>query len=227
MYFINFFVKWFCPNFMADYTTVIGNKIYFPSKQFIANDEQGSMRILAHEMVHLLDQKRLSKPVFVFAYLFPQILVLGVFAFPWLGFWSLLFLLFLFPIPAPFRFYFEARAYAISLMTALPRRRSSILKHIVSQFTGWNYYKMYPFKKSSKRQLLKWYQKADTGKDKVLVKVLLIYEMVEEDWKNSINLKQVTFNILRNQIRFSESNQKAKSYVISYVGFLKSCCFLF
>jgi hypothetical protein len=91
------------------------------------------------------------------------------------------FLLFLLPIPAPFRFYFEARAYAISLMTAPPIRRTDILQHAVSQFTGWNYYKMYPFKIHSQSALLKWYYRADAGKDSVLVKVLLVYEMIVED----------------------------------------------
>lgn len=181
MYLVNFFVKWFCPTFMADYTTVIGNTIYFPSRKFVFESENSSMRILAHEIVHLLDQKRVSKPIFMFGYLFPQILVLGIFSFPWLGWWALAFLLFTLPIPAPFRFHFEVRAYAISMMTAPKSRRTAVLNHAVSQFTGWNYYKTFPFPKSAKKELLKWYHEADAGTDRILVKVLLIYEMVEED----------------------------------------------
>lgn len=170
----------FCPTFMTHFTSVIGNRIYFPSRKFIERDEYGAMRTLAHELVHLLDQRRVSKPAFMISYLFPQSLAVGVFAFPWLGWWALLFLLFLAPIPSWPRFYFESRGYAMNVMTARPSRKQAILDGSIRQFTGWNYYRMYPFSKSVYNKIADWVDKGESGKDKILMKVLLIYEMVHE-----------------------------------------------
>ena len=165
---------------MENYTTVVGKRIYFPSNEYIQENEETAMRTLAHEVVHLLDQKRFSPIVFMLAYLFPQSLILGVFLFPWIGWWALAFLLFLAPIPSPTRFYFESRAYAMNLMTAQPYRRSSLLKFSIGQFASWDYYKMYPFPKLARKAILNWYKKGDKGYDRTLTKVLLIYEMVHE-----------------------------------------------
>ena len=177
---ISVLITWFCPTFMSHFTSVIGNSVYFPTRKFVERDEYGAMRILAHEVVHLLDQKRVSRPVFMISYLFPQILAAGVFSFPWLSWWALFFLLFLAPLPAWPRYYFESRGYAMNVLTARNSRKTVILNGSVSQFTGWNYYRMYPFKELVKKRILKWIQKGEDGKDKILMKVLLIYEMVNE-----------------------------------------------
>jgi hypothetical protein len=64
----------FNPTFMTAYTTTWGNTVYFPSKSFYTRDPGKSLRILAHEFVHLWDSKQ--HPVtFKLSYLFPQVLV--------------------------------------------------------------------------------------------------------------------------------------------------------
>lgn len=138
------------------------------------------MRILAHEVVHLLDSERCSEPVFMLSYLFPQILAVGVFCLPLIGPWALLFLLFLLPLPAPFRFYFESRAFALDLMLSEPAHRARMRDRIVEHFAGWSYYRMFPFPTRAEQALRHWMEKAEKGEDKILVKVLLIYEMMEE-----------------------------------------------
>ncbi|MEO0473227.1 MAG: hypothetical protein AAF206_26670 [Bacteroidota bacterium] len=180
MQLLNLFVFWFCPGFLNHYTTVIGSTIYFPSRYYVETHPQSAMRTLAHEVVHLLDSERLSLPLFMGGYLFPQVLALGVFLFPFIGIWALGFLLFLLPIPAPFRFYAESRAYAMDVLTAQPAYRESMKQAAVSHFSDWNYYKMFPFEDQVKESIDKWVVEAEAGRDPVLLKVLLVYELVAE-----------------------------------------------
>lgn len=140
MYLLHFLVKWFNPNFMTDYTTVIGYTVYFTSKEFVEQYPRQAMQILAHEAVHLLDTKRLTFTLFALAYLFPQVLVVLAFLFP-LSAYYLFFLLFALPLPAPFRAYFEAKAYSLDIILG---KRS--VEDTVQYFTTWDYYKMFPFK---------------------------------------------------------------------------------
>lgn len=174
------FVEPFSPDFMENYTTVIGSTIYFPDRYSLLQNEERAMRTLAHEAVHLLDAERWRMPLFSFGYILPQVLALGILAAPWLGWWALLFLLFLLPLPSPFRFYFEARAYAIDMLLTPPERQEQTMKHIISQFSGWGYYRMFPFPKLVEKSIRKWMRKAELGQDPILVKVLLLYEMVDE-----------------------------------------------
>ncbi len=174
------FVEPFSPDFMENYTTVIGSTIYFPDRFSLMQNEERAMRTLAHEAVHLLDAERWRMPFFSLAYIFPQVLALGLFSFPWLGWWAFLFLLFLLPLPSPFRYYFESRAYAIDLLLSPPERQESMMQHIIRQFSGWGYYKMFPFPKLVEKGIRKWMRKAEKGEDQILVKVLLLYEMVNE-----------------------------------------------
>ncbi len=170
----------FCPTFLTNYTTVIGSTIYFPSREYMRQHSDRAAQLLAHEMVHLLDAEGVSEAVFLSSYMFPQILFLGIFSFPWLGWWALLFLLFLLPIPAPFRFYFESRAFAMDVLTADPSEREHVLNWAVAQFSDWGYYKMFPFEKLARKMINYWVQQAEEGKDQVLLKVLLTYEMALE-----------------------------------------------
>ena len=173
-------IGWFCPEFLESYTTTIGSTIYFPSEEFLSEQPETAKSVLAHEVVHLLDQKRLTKPVFMLAYLFPQVLALGVFLFPWLDWWALGFLVFGLPIPSYTRLYFEARAYAISLHTLPNRIRKSALNQQVHLLSTKDYYFTYPNKEVVRKQIVKWYQKAEMSTDSTLLKALLIFEMVEE-----------------------------------------------
>ena len=173
-------LKPFCPTFQTNFTTVIGSTIYFPSREFVQNAPHSAMRILSHEVVHLLDQQKFSKPVFMLSYLFPQLLALGVFSFPFIDWWSLWFLIFLLPLPAPFRFYFEARGYAMNVLTASESHKETVLLFSKQQFSSWNYYKMFPFQKTTEKSIRNWVKKAEKGQDKILCKVLFTFEKVLE-----------------------------------------------
>lgn len=155
MKYLSILIQWFNPTFMTDFTTVIGYTVYFTSREYVAQHPQQALQTLVHEAVHLLDTKRLGFPVFAFGYLFPQILALGVFFCPF-SYYFLLFLIFLLPFPAPFRAYFEARAYTADLL--LHRRG---VAHVVSFFSNWDYYKMYPFERAVKRRLEAYSQNPD------------------------------------------------------------------
>ncbi len=173
-------IGWFCPGFLTRFTTVIGTTVYFPSRAYIENNPEGAMQTLAHEAVHLIDAEKISWPAFAAAYLFPQILAIGVFTFPWLGLWSLFFLLFLLPIPSPTRARIESRAYALDILTHHPEAKNRILFHAIEQFEGWNYYKMYPFPSACKEQIEYWAKAIESGEEQSLLNVLLVYEWVVE-----------------------------------------------
>ncbi|MEM7657914.1 MAG: hypothetical protein AAF399_17445 [Bacteroidota bacterium] len=180
MQLLNVLVFWFCPTFLTRYTTVIGSTIYFPSRSYIRLHPESAMRTLAHEVVHLMDAERYSFLGFSLAYLFPQVLVLGVFSFPWLGWWAMGFVLFALPMPAPFRFYFESRAYALDLLTGKRENRRATLLQATQHFSSWDYYHMYPFPDQVMQTIQYWAEKAERGEDPDLLKVLLVYELVAE-----------------------------------------------
>ncbi len=173
-------VFWFCPDFLTRFTTVVGKTIYFPTRQYLEHYPQVAIRTLAHEAVHLLDQQRWGRGIFILSYLFPQIFSLGIFLFPFIGPFALLFLLFLAPWPAPFRAHFEARAYAMDYLTSEPRLRPATLEGIVKRFSNSDYYRMFPFPDQVKASVMHWVHLAESGKDPELLKVLLIYEMATE-----------------------------------------------
>lgn len=147
-------ILFFNKKFMTNYVTTIGSTIYYPNEFFVNSRSLSSIIILLHELVHISDSNKISKPVFSFLYLFPQILTLLFIPFLFINFKiSLLCLLFVLPIPAIFRAYFEMRAYFVSLYC---------LKHIgdklkfnvhfekeasffMAQFKGPYYYFMWPF----------------------------------------------------------------------------------
>jgi hypothetical protein len=142
-------LMFFNPSFMTNYTTTIGNTIYFVSENDVKNNEIDSCVTLLHETVHMYDQKRLGRFLFSISYLFPLIL------FP---FAALLFLLswkialpamlfFLLPLPAYWRMNYERRAYMVSLYACNKlgfnlQVNEAIYLH-ACQGTG--YYFMWPF----------------------------------------------------------------------------------
>lgn len=102
----------FNPKFMLSFTTTIGSKVYFPKSTALEDKPLSTCITLLHEIVHILDSKKYGSIVFSFLYLFPQILaLLTIPALFVIGYWGLLFLLFLLPLPAYFRMKFERRAY--------------------------------------------------------------------------------------------------------------------
>ena len=76
-------------------------------------------------------------------------LLILVYSIPQSTWITLLFLLFLLPIPAPLRAKYEARAYAIDVLTSLPSQRSDAIERIVDLFEGWDYYRMFPFREQT------------------------------------------------------------------------------
>jgi ABC-type multidrug transport system fused ATPase/permease subunit len=106
----------FNKTFMTDYTTTLGDTIYFPNEAFVKVRSISSTVILLHEIVHIKDSHKLTKLLFSLLYACPQILLLFFIPMLFISWkFALLFLLFALPIPAFFRMYFEKRAYLSSL----------------------------------------------------------------------------------------------------------------
>lgn len=172
-----FFVRPFCPDFMHNFTTVIGNRIYFPNREYIQLRANSAARTLAHEMVHILDAKKVGIFFFSIGYLFPQVLALGFLLFPIIGLYALLFLLFLLPFPAPFRAYWESRAYALDIRLSSAKSVPFLKNSIIEEFAGWNYYKMMPWQSIARKMLEKALKKLE--KDSQLMRI--IHEIESSD----------------------------------------------
>jgi hypothetical protein len=167
-------ILFFNKDFLTSVKTVIGTKMYWPSKEQYDKDPIATFRVLAHEFVHIMDYLR-SPVRFVLGYLFPQILaapaVLFVLLSPILipliavGILSPYILLalvttiFLAPIPSPGRKKAEMRGYGMSIKVRmwLQGSNSQYLEDwYVDQFTGQLYYYMWPFPKSVRKELKTW-----------------------------------------------------------------------
>lgn len=71
-------ILFFNKTFMTNYTTVLGPKVYFPTKEYYESNPVGSFDTLSHEFVHIMDDNR-HPFLFKLKFAFPQILaVLGV-----------------------------------------------------------------------------------------------------------------------------------------------------
>ncbi len=164
-------------HFMTHYTSTIGNTVYFPSEKYVQEDEVNALRVLAHELVHVLDSQDKGKIWFSLGYLFPQILgVVGLAGF--VEPWAFLFFLALLPWPAPFRFHWEARAYTISWLSRYPR--PAPVEVYFRYFTGWDYYRMYPFPMSIQDKMHFWQVQVEGKEDVILSRVLQAYRKVRE-----------------------------------------------
>lgn len=158
--------------FMSEYTTVIGKTIYFPSRKWVDEDQYSLPIIIAHEMVHMQDKKKLNSyfpGLYSFLYLAPQILALlslfAFFAFININFlFCLLFLIFLLPIPSPGRSWIEARGYAMNLYVEeylFGNSPTFLAEYVTYYFSGSEYYFMWPFPNSVKNKLLENYKNAE------------------------------------------------------------------
>lgn len=149
-------ILFFNPSFMTDYITTIGNTIYYPTENYVKAHPISGAVVFLHELVHINDSGKLSKPLFSFLYLLPQLisfLLLPLFFF--VHWWIVLPLVLIFaaPIPAYFRMNFEKRAYISSLytLTKLGQRLHfnpqlpDQVNFFLSQFKGSYYYFMWPF----------------------------------------------------------------------------------
>lgn len=153
--------------YMTEYTSTFGTKVYFPSTDFVAQDRMRAFRILSHEYVHILDAtksvwKKNRRITFSLLYLFPQFLALfslGAILSIWFGKWFLIFLLFLIfaaPLPSFTRTIIEMRGYWMNLAITLWRHselRKESRENIVKMFTSFAYYRMWPYKGSVEKMI--------------------------------------------------------------------------
>ena len=124
-------IMWLVPPLNADrflkhYANVWFGEVWVPSRRWLT--DRRVLHVLTHELVHIADA--VDIPMFNAKYLLPQLWgALGLLsAFGFLGFinpWCYLFfafasaLIFLFPWPSAHRADFEARGYAITVLTLL------------------------------------------------------------------------------------------------------------
>jgi hypothetical protein len=145
----------FNKSFMTNYTTTIGSTIYYPSESFINARPVSASIVLLHELVHIKDAHKVSKPIFGFLYLTPQIfslLCIPLFFLTWKIALPLM-ILFALPIPSFFRMYYEKRAYLTSLyaINAIGNRLNfkpllaTQENSFLHQFRDSSYYFMWPF----------------------------------------------------------------------------------
>lgn len=143
----------FNKTFATDYVTTIGSTVYYPSQAFVQADPDRAARILAHELVHIADEKRLGKLVYRAMYLLPQALALLA-PLALLAFWHtdflafLLFLVALVPWPSPGRTWIERRGSTMDLAVVYwltAGTRPSLAEDLPSmraRFNGPNYFWM-------------------------------------------------------------------------------------
>lgn len=159
-YFMNIlgFLLFFNKEFMDRYITTIGNTVYFPNPEYLNLNPTESMLITCHEYQHIRDNKLLNK-LYPLAYLSPQIFSLFILSVFFIGWWALLFLLFLLPLPSYGRMWVERRGYIMTLFAtneiykefglSSQERMKKLKKEAVSisddQFCGPGYYFMWPF----------------------------------------------------------------------------------
>lgn len=143
----------------------IGPTIWVPDDFFYARNKWNALTTIAHETVHIADQKKLNPVFFAFLYLMPQSLVvvpllLALFCSPW---W-LIGLGLLAPIPLAFgRIWLELRAYKMNVIfdemvwVVDPRTRQNYHRHrFAEMMTDGTYYWAF----FSKSKLMGLYSKA-------------------------------------------------------------------
>lgn len=134
------------PGYLKSLATTLYPKVWFPSQELYEGNPDGSFIKLAHERVHLIDNK--ADPLFKMYYGLPQILALpwllaaGLSSI-WLHLWALPLVLgglfFLLPWPSPWRVRREKRGYAMTLATVFwlygdvpEAKKASVKKHFSS-----------------------------------------------------------------------------------------------
>lgn len=157
---LGFFSRPFNPKFMTDFTTTVGTTMYVPKNDFlyVQNDY---IEIVAHELVHMRENKKQGMVLYFLRYFFPQIF--SLFSFVAIGaIWSpwfllaLLFLLFLAPMPAPGRREIELEGYTMSLCVRYWQTMQLLeadFAGVTREFTGPAYYFMWPWGEDVMRDL--------------------------------------------------------------------------
>lgn len=161
------YILFFNKRFMTNFTTTIGRTIYV-SKAFEESENIAKIITLLHEFVHI--QQNNEDVLHKVKYLFPQILFILAFLFPFIGFPSLFFILFILPFPAYFRMKSEIEAYGLNLYLFDKSglyQMDHELQHCVQQFTSSNYFFMWPFEDKVRKELLKSWHNIVDGKPTV------------------------------------------------------------
>lgn len=152
-------------DYMMTYTTTRYPHVYFPNREFVAAYPNRAVKILAHEFVHLWDRKNYGV-WFSISYLLPQLIalvfiILGIsvaFFKPW---WCALLcalpaFILASPLPAVYRMKAELRGYSMSMAINFWRYNTisqSTIDWIANEFTGWSYYRMWPYKEDIDKRL--------------------------------------------------------------------------
>ncbi len=197
------FLSFFNKKFMTNYTTVVGNTIYFPDKEYLGEANGNSPIItLAHESRHMFDiGSGIKSFICRLWYFFPQILAPLMLLFLLLPISYaisiplsvILFLACLAPTPSYSRKYYEEKGYIVNLfmlnelykehnLSEVQRRGmlESSAVYINGIFTSSSYYYMWPF--GIKDELSK-------AVDKILKDELVIedefFKNLRQDLKNS------------------------------------------
>ena len=149
--------------YLTDFTTTRYPRVYFPSRQYIADAPRRAFKILMHEFVHLWD-RRTRGLRHLLGYGFPQIMAVafllimagalvagalldafGPYRWVVAGPMLAVALVCLAPLPAPFRTRAEMRGYSMSMALNFWRYGSIVSgtrKWIADYFVGWEYYRM-------------------------------------------------------------------------------------
>ena len=69
-------ILFFNKTFMTGFITTVGYTVYWPSREKLESSGLGALSTLAHEYRHAQDAKKITRVLFGFLYLLPQILAL-------------------------------------------------------------------------------------------------------------------------------------------------------
>ena len=154
---IGFILRWVIPfnrRYMTDFTTTLSPYVYFPSEEWVQASYMRAFKVLAHEYVHLWDERAQGSFYYKASYMMPQALgllpVFALFALLWApAIWNLLALAFLLPWPSVGRRNIERRGYLMNMAINFWRYSSVTVEQknwVIGAFTGSGYYFMWPFK---------------------------------------------------------------------------------
>lgn len=192
-------ILFFNSKFMTGFVTTIGNVVYFPNREYIAERETlGALEVLSHEARHIRDLEQVGKLPFTLSYMFPQILaplaLFGLLINWWVAVIALV--VFLLPWPAPWRKHWELRGYIMSLFFSneamkeaglsqeeRATRLAKAAEYYNDNFTNLSYYLMWPF--GVKEELAKASEKILSGE---IIKEDVIYDEVVSALRESKSL---------------------------------------
>lgn len=148
----------FSSKYMSNGWTTVGYTTYYPAKASTYD-----WATVLHEGVHARQAMALSRPLFIFLYLCPQILSVFFLPLAFISPWFLLGLALLAPIPAWYRYRAEADAHCTQFASIWWYYGDQISE---DEFLGWIehpfssplYYFMWPFKGHLRRRFSKFFQ---------------------------------------------------------------------